>query len=112
LKTYNFWVMLVREGVSQYMARTTTLTPEERAEKRKEYLREWNRNREKNPDRKEYMKNYRKNYDPTHRTAFCIHLMNSSDSEIIKYLKGLPESKNSYIKRLIQEDMSRNKPEK
>lgn len=33
------------EGVSQYMARATTLTPEERAEKRKEYLREYMKKR-------------------------------------------------------------------
>lgn len=55
--------------------------------------------------KQEYIKSYNKeNY-----TQVILRLSKSQDMEIINHLNGLNESKNSYIKRLVLEDMKRGK---
>jgi hypothetical protein len=121
LKTYNFWVMLVCEGDSQYMARTTTLTPEEQAEKRRAYQREYAKTHRKervesqikwakaNPEK---IKAYNKTYEAKGRkkdiVVASVHMSKNKEQEMIEYLSGIG-SVNAYLKRLIQEDMNRNK---
>ena len=55
--------------------------------------------------KQEYIKSYNKeNY-----IQVILRLSKSQDVEIINHLNGLQESKNSYIKRLVLEDMENSK---
>jgi hypothetical protein len=118
--------MLVCEGDSQYMARTTTLTPEERAEKRKEYQREYTKKRraegtawdsdktKKNEAQKKWVKNNPekvKKYVKENLISITSQISKLTDPDMYGYLKGI-DNISAYLKRLIQEDMNRNKPEK
>lgn len=108
------------------MARATTLTPEERAEKRKEYLREYMKKRraegiawdsdktKRNEAQNEWVKNNPekvKKYEKENRMTIATRISKNSDPDIYSYLEGIGNI-NAYLKRLIREDMSRNKPEK
>lgn len=122
------------------MARTTTLTPEERAEKRRAYQREYQREYARTHNRLEYQREYAKTHrkervesqmkwakaNPEKVKAYnkkyyegrkkntvvaSVNMSKNKEQEMIEYLSGIG-SVNAYLKRLIQEDMSRNKPEK
>ncbi|MGX8678366.1 MAG: hypothetical protein ACQGQO_04585 [Sphaerochaetaceae bacterium] len=137
LKTDGFWFTIVCEGVSQYMARTTTLTPEERAEKRRAYQREYARTHNRleyqkdyakthrkervesqikwakaNPEKvKEYNKKYESEGRKKNTIVASVHISKIKEEEMFNYLSSVDDLI-PYIKRLIREDMSRNKPEK
>lgn len=121
LKTDGFWFTIVCKGVSQYMARTTTLTPEERAEKRRAYQREYARkNREKkteahrkwvknNPDKvKESGRKNQAKYITNTVKQRVVLLSRTNDSELINFLENKPKA-NEWCVQAMREKLQREK---
>ena len=103
------------------MARTTTLTPEERAEKRRAYQREYARkNREKktetqrkwaknNPDKaKEFRRKSQAKYITNTVKQRMVLLSRTNDSELINFLENNPKA-NEWCVQAMREKLQREK---